>query len=221
MHTSESTTPPRDNRGKHNKISEDSIEFVKAHIESIPAYESHYTRRQKKHGRKYLVSEFSIQLLYDLYVEKCSEENKTPVSVHAYRKIFCSSFNIGFKPPSLDTCNTCDGKRTQIECCVDENEKRKLQTELDMHLFKADSVAWLLANYKEESIENPAEYQVIALDLQQALPTPKLSTNIAFYKRKLWTFNLSIHDVGTIQGQMFIWPEHVEKEGPMKLHPAC
>jgi hypothetical protein len=56
--------------------------FVKKRIASVIAYELHYTRRQKD-GRKYLGSEFSVQLLlYDLYSEKCYEETN-PVTVHA------------------------------------------------------------------------------------------------------------------------------------------
>jgi hypothetical protein len=74
----QSTTPASDKMGKHsnkaNKGDEESILFVKKHIESVLACELHYTRRQKD-GRKYLGSEFPVQLLYDLYTEKCYEEN--------------------------------------------------------------------------------------------------------------------------------------------------
>jgi hypothetical protein len=37
---------------------------------------------------------------------------------------------------------------------------------------------------------------VLPMELQQSLPTPKLSCGPAFYKRKVWTYNINIHDCG-------------------------
>ena len=58
---------------------------------------------------------------------------------------------------------------------------------------------------------------VICLDLQQALPTPRLSTNRVFYKRKLWTYNFGIHDYKTGRGYMFIWDEITANRGAAEI----
>ena len=58
---------------------------------------------------------------------------------------------------------------------------------------------------------------MIAVDLQQALPTPKLSAGVAFYKRKLSVFNLGIHDLVNNRGYMFVWDEVTARRGANEI----
>ena len=44
------------------------------------------------------------------------------------------------------------------------------------------------------------EISGLAFDLQQSLPTPKLTCGPAFDKRKIWTLNEGVHDLGTDTG---------------------
>jgi len=53
--------------------------------------------------------------------------------------------------------------------------------------------------------------------LQQALPTPKISSGPAFYKRKLWTYNFCIHDTGSDNASMFVWPETIPGRGSHEM----
>ena len=58
---------------------------------------------------------------------------------------------------------------------------------------------------------------VICMDLMQAMPTPKVSTSIAFYLRKLWTFNFGIHDMKTGRGYMYVWDETTARRGAIEI----
>ena len=58
---------------------------------------------------------------------------------------------------------------------------------------------------------------VICLDLQKALPTPRLSSNKVFYKRKLWTYNFGIHDYKTGRGFTFVWDKVTANRGAAEI----
>jgi hypothetical protein len=51
------------------------------------------------------------------------------------------------------------------------------------------------------------EVSYFNMDLQQALPTPKISCGPAFYKCKVLTYNFNIYDCVSDQGYMFTWDE--------------
>lgn len=67
--------PHIDQRGRHeppNKTPPEKIQLVKEHIESFPAYESHYSRKDNP-NRKYLSPLLSISKMYELFKDFCSE----------------------------------------------------------------------------------------------------------------------------------------------------
>ena len=49
--------------------------------------------------------------------------------------------------------------------------------------------------------------------MQQALPTPKLSTGPTFYKKKLFCYNFSIHCCSENQGYFYFWDESIAGRG--------
>ena len=74
-----------------------------------------------------------------------------------------------------------------------------------------------LKHLSQNVSENNTNRMVVCMDLQQALNTPKLSTNIAFYKRKLSTYNFCIHDYTTNTGHMFVWDQVTAKQGAAEI----
>ena len=87
-----------DQRGRHepeNKTKPDTVDSVKAHINSFPWYKSHYSRKDNPH-REFLNPYLSIQKMYQLYKEECEQENTQAASEWIYRKVFNEHFNLSF-----------------------------------------------------------------------------------------------------------------------------
>lgn len=181
-------TPKSDGRGRHtnrkNQIPDEIVANIKTHINSIPKYQSHYSREDNP-NKLYFDSNLNISTLYkDYYKEWCTENGHTAASEDKYRRVLCSNYNIGFKLPRSDTCKTCDHLHIQINSSnITPAEKRAFETNLELHQRKAAAMQHDLKVSKE------SDSDVISFDLQQALPTPHLTVGPAFYLRKLWTYN--------------------------------
>ena len=211
--------PKVDGRGKHNnrpnRTPNDVLECVKTHINLFPTYQSHYSRRDNI-NRVYLGEDLSNGRMHKLYLEK-SEENGWPrVSVDAYRQIFCENFNMKFRLPQTDTCKVCDKFSVDMQAASEE-DRLNLEQQWNIHKEKAKAAFDLLRRDTQMAKENPTEVHVICFDLQQALPTPKLSSSPAFYKRKLWTYNFCIHDTSADTASMFMWPETTAGRGSSEI----
>ena len=221
--TSSGTLVP-DQRGRHepaNKISEEIRELVREHIKSLKTVSSHYSRAKSPH-KKYLPPGLNKVTLYDMYRDWIKKNNNKDKEVKQwlYEWIFDHEFNIGFEPPKSDSCNVCDRVNTELEGLDndnsdDEDKIRELKEELAVHKGRANTGQKLLKDYTEE--KNKPHIAVIAVDLQQTLPTPRLSSGIQYYKRKMWTYNLGIHSVKDLQGTMYVWNETQGKRGSCEI----
>ncbi|KAK3862856.1 hypothetical protein Pcinc_031312 [Petrolisthes cinctipes] len=121
-----------------------------------------------------------------------------------YQQTFTSEFNIAFKPPRANTCKTCDHLAVTISGAIEETTKQTLKEELLQHKKKANAGQRLMEEKAKDKNQN---IRVICLDLQQSLPVPKLSTSAAVYHRKLWMYNLCIHNLKTRISTMYFWDE--------------
>lgn len=214
-------SPGQDLRGKHKaaqKISEEQKQLCMEHISQFPAYQSHYSRHDNP-DRKYLSPDLNLRKMFRLYEEWCRSNHYEPVKEYFYRNVFNLKFNLHFHAPRQDTCKSCDKYKQLLD--VEENETRK--NELDMqhtlHLRKAENARQSLKKDGEDAKENPEIY-TITIDLQKALPFPKLSVSEAYYKRNMYCYNFGVHDVAKNIGYMYVWDETMASRGSQEV-AAC
>lgn len=183
-----------DLRGKHTpgtKLADSIIDGVKSHIAKYLAYQSHYSRERT--CKKYLGNHLNISKMYDLYVEECEEKQVTPGKKWLFRKIFNEEFNLSFKFPDNDTCDTCGEIECKLKNTLSEEELQEVNRKKQEHLEEAALRYRLKREDKIIGKENEKSILVMA-DLQKCLSTPNLTNSQSFYLRKLWTLNYTIHD---------------------------
>ena len=215
----ETGLPAPDGRGKHtphNKTPKSSEENVLKFIDSFPTYHSHYSRKENI-NRKYLPPDLNMSKMYEMYVQKCQNEKDTPVSLFVFRNIFNSKRNLHFHLPHKDTCQTCDAFAAELKGMEDGPEKAKKNAQHELHLCKADAARASLKNDVDIAKQSNGTRAVLTFDLQKTLPTPVLSTGVAYYKRQLWTYNLGIHDEVNNIGFMYVWSEETASRGPQEI----
>lgn len=83
--------------------------------------------------------------------------------------MFSAEFNDGFKLPKSDACKTCDSFNIKIYAESDENKKKEMNMELELHQWSQTSL-----NEEVENAKLNKNKDVISLDHQQTLPTPLL-----------------------------------------------
>lgn len=191
-----------------NKISDAVIEKIKAFIASIPAYESHYSRRDC--DKKFIPSHYTLVQLYEEF------KNKNPdvkVSCCIFEREF-HNMKLCIKKPKVDTCARCDKLTLKIQLGGDETETLKEQ--LKDHQIKADAA---YDSKKCDKLMTKADdtMKTITFDLQQCLPTPIVNSSVAFYLRQLWTFNLTVHDCDSGQPKCFLWHEGIAARGANEI----
>ncbi|XP_050707743.1 uncharacterized protein LOC126992961 [Eriocheir sinensis] len=174
-----------DKRGRRvpqNKIVGMQADRVREHIKLLPAMSCHYSRFKAPH-RRYLDSSLTIKKLYDSYVEWMEKEhsNEPFVTFSYYSDVFTKEFNICFAPPDSDTCTTCDTLNAAIKNDAENLEKvAEHQMNLQAHKAEADEAQNLMKIWKNNDDD---DVRAVAVDLQQTLPTPRLSAGISYYKR--------------------------------------
>lgn len=129
-----------------------------------------------------------------------------------YNDIF-RTYNIGIEPPRSDTCTFCDESQVNIKKAKndqDEETARNLEIQLKFHVASSKAAHVIMKVYNKD---RDGSLVAIAMDLQQQLATPRLSTSVQFYKHKLWTFNFGIHNLKTGEAHFYVWNESRGKRG--------
>lgn len=206
--------------GSCRRISALLTNTVIDHIKSFPAFESHYTRSQNPE-RIFLNPELNIRKMYSLYLEKCKENNLSSVNEWTYRKIFKRDFKLRFHLPRKDTCAKCDFLNMKIKTITDDEEKMLLVERHDVHLQNAELSRKALQEDKILASENPDKYFAFTFDLQKALPYPKLSVSIAYYKRNMYVLNEGFHNLHNNKVNMYVWDETIASRGSQDVASCC
>ena len=106
--------------------------------------------------------------------------------------------------------------KIQTDAELDPTEKSRLMGEWELHKRRAERAYQQL---KEDTAlcQSDPTMEMLTFDLEQSLPTPVLTTNIVFYKRQLWTYNLGIHDCRSGRGCMHMWHEGIASRGSYEV----
>lgn len=155
--------------------------------------------------------------MYDLYSTKCKSEGKEPLKQKFYYHVFSFKFNLHFKPPAKDTCSLCDQMQLKIQAESDPDVRKKLEAEKTLHLLKAKQARDTLKT--DEAAASETCYVAI-FGLQKALPYPKLTTSLAYYKQNMYVYNFSIHSFNNQKGYMYVWDETEEGRGSQEVASA-
>ncbi|KAG5891151.1 hypothetical protein JTB14_005486 [Gonioctena quinquepunctata] len=208
-----------DRRGKHSnhpKVPDKDREEIRRHIKMFPSYESHYSRSHTK--KQYPSPDLSISKMYRLYVTYCLGKNITPRNEALYRKISVEEFNLSFHNPANDTCGTCDKYNLLLKSASNDEEKESLALKKNEHLQLADAAYQEKRDDKLRCKTN-SKMVVVSFDLQKCLPTPHLTSGISFYKRKLWTLNLTLYETRENKNSAicYLWNETIAKRGGQEI----
>ncbi|CAG9763456.1 unnamed protein product [Ceutorhynchus assimilis] len=143
--------------------------------------------------------------MYDLY----KKGRKNAVGRSIYEREF-HKLKLSFKKPYVDTCYKCDTLNMQVKVANGE-DKQNAERDLQLHQELANTA------YDAKKIDKEAKIDLkkkcFSLDLQQSFPTPFIVSSGAFYKRQLWTYNLTIHDNATGESTNYMWQEAMASRG--------
>lgn len=89
--------------------------------------------------------------------------------------------------------------------------------EHDIHLKLAESARNALKQDQERVSSNPSHYFGFSFDLQKALPFPKLTTSVAYYKCNMYILNLGIHNFHNDNVYMYVWDETKASRGSQEV----
>ena len=189
--------------------------IVQEHISSFSSYQSHYTRVHNP-NRKYLSEDMNIRLLYNLYKDHVEGQGKEPVAEHIYRRTFNNEFNLHFHVPHKDTCIKCDIFANKLKHSRVEQEKTKLQQDHELHLRKAEKARQSMEEDTKMS-DSDSSYYAFTFDLEKSLSFPKLTCQLAYYKRNLYVYNLGCHELSSKLGFMYCWDEVTGSRGSQEI----
>lgn len=203
---------PKERRGGNRKSAKYAQKKanVKQFIQKLPATESHYNRAKSK--RIYLQCDWNLTKLWKLYNNSVESED-LKVKYKFFRDIFMTAFNIGFKSPATDVCNTCTLLDNKLKNEKDPREKTKLMTEKRIHSLRAKT-------FTELCRENPKNAISLCFDLQKVHPLPCTNIQDAYYSRQISYHTLGVVDMNAKSPTFYTWTEDQATRGSNEIGSA-
>lgn len=211
----------KDRRGTNpnaKKNSDEIVNCVHEHIQSLPVRSSHYTRT-KNPNRQFVDygDQKSIAWLHARYEEWMPKVHNGVkiVKYSYYNQIFSNNYNISFKTPRSDTCDTCAQLHQLISNAEDPSPH---QIEYEIHMDKAETAKAAMKEGEDPTKWDPEQWVFICMDLQQTMQCPKTTQGSGYYKRKVNLYNFCIYDIQTRESYMFVWEEYTARRGSVEIY---
>lgn len=175
-------------RAGENRMPDLRKQKIREFIDSLPLYTSHYSRERTP--SKFFKPGVTLIRVYDEYKTKL---NRNAVSFSFFKKIFYSNFNIKVKILSKDTRNVCDKLRIELKNAErGEQDVNSIKEKHSAHLDQAKRARCQMKTDMDLA-KQQEDLQCLTFDMQKTLPLPSIQTNIIFYKRQIWLYNLGVH----------------------------
>ncbi|KAF6207360.1 hypothetical protein GE061_018601 [Apolygus lucorum] len=207
-------TSPRDQRGRYLNHPHAKLRIFRRlvieHIKKFPRQESHYSRSTTT--KMYLSPDLNLTKMYNSFKH---DHPEATISKTLYRQIF-KTFNLAFGQPRSDTCKQCDLLYIKLKAAGNDEERRAIQNESDLHHTKAVQGYGALKLDTSKAKQNP-NIIVLCIDLQQVLFASTLHHSDVFYQRQLSCYNLAIHNMGTGRASMHLWYEVLAGRGASEI----
>ncbi|KAJ8873433.1 hypothetical protein PR048_024250 [Dryococelus australis] len=178
--------------------------------------ESKWQRRKRLRNSEISIRDLNVRLMYNLYKDFCSEKDVLPVTEDIYRLVINTEFNILFHAPNKDTCSNCDKYKFAKENLDDEAKLKILETEHEVHLRKVESARYSMKKDAEKS-KTDSTSNAMTFDLQKALPFPKMTLSVVYYKMNMYVYNLECHEVSSDLGFMYVCDDTTALRGPQEI----
>jgi len=182
-------------RGKHTKKRSSQRDHIRRHIESIPTVDSHYCRKDS--NKTYLDGRMNLQILYEKYVDECTQNGEVPAKIHLYREVFNHEYNIAFIKPKKDRCDMCESAKVGIDLSAEQ------QTKFAAHMRGKTET------HTERAKDRNSDHNqcTVCFDMQNVFALPLANVSNFFYKRKLNVYHLTAHCSLSKQSYGALWPE--------------
>lgn len=139
--------------------------------------------------------------MYDLYTEYCKTNDLPKVPIHTYRKFCNTDFNIGFHKLSKDECDLCG-----LYSNASGQFKVQMGVEYKDHIRNSKRAHESKLYDKTKALES-LDVMLACFDLVKVPLTPNGKSSAFFFKKRLHTYDFTIHYLGTKEGDCLLWDE--------------